>query len=119
MFVPVGHSLLLVEIPLTDTFVVTGPGGAGMLGSTVRTSALVDALRPLWGAVSPSLCSDQSSQALDTAIANSSDILSRGMLAPGETCDSTSVGVAFTGTTPYAGALPLATNPCPADAGTD
>jgi hypothetical protein len=110
---------LWVEIPLTDTFVLTGPGGAGMLGGTVRTSALVDALRPLWGTVTHILCSAQSSQAADTAVAQSSDILSTGMLAPGEACDSTSIGVAFTGSAPYTGALPLITNPCAADAGTD
>jgi hypothetical protein len=122
MLVTVGRTPtpVWVEIPLTDTFVVRSVGGAGMLGGIVRTSALVDSLRPLWGAVAQPLCSGPSSQAIDTAISQSSDILPRGMLAPGEACDSTSVGVAFTGSAPYAGGLPPpTTNPCAADAGTD
>jgi hypothetical protein len=120
MLVPVKPTPQWIEIPLADTFVVTGPDGAGMLGSTARTSALVDALRPVWGAAAHALCSDEPSlRAIDMGIGLSADILSRGMLAPGEACDSTSVGVAFTGSAPYSGALPPVTNPCAADAGTD
>ena len=107
-----------LEFPIHDTFVVQ-KGNQGVLGAVAPTTEIISAYQAVAGAVSPSLCSGSAFQSIAQQIEDASDIQSNGSDVPGLPCDSISIGMTFTGSTPYAGPLPVVNNPCVSDAGTD
>lgn len=108
-----------LEFPIHDVF-VTGQGGSGgVLAAVAPATGIVMGLQAVAGNISVSLCSGSAFQSIASQIEQTSDILSSGTSDPGVECDSISIGMTFTGSTPYSGSLPPVNNPCVVDAGTD
>jgi hypothetical protein len=104
-----------LEFPIRDAYVaMTGSGG--VLGAVAPTSGVVSAMQAVAGAISLSLCAGSAFQSIAQQIEQASDILLDGSNVPAQPCGAISMGIKFTGYSPFNGAFPVANNPCAVDA---
>jgi hypothetical protein len=105
-----------LQFPIWDTYVVTN-GSGGFLGAVAPTPGVINGLQAVAGAISTSLCSGSAFQSIAQQIAQGSDILTDGTNVAGTSCNAISVGLKFTGASPFNGVFPVVHNPCVVDAG--
>jgi hypothetical protein len=104
-----------LTFPIQDTYVQMN-GSGGVLAAVAPTPGLINGMQQVAGAISLSLCSGSAFQSIAQQIQQASDILPDGLNTSGVSCSAISLGVKFSGSSPFNGVFPVVKNLC-ADAG--
>ena len=100
-----------LEFPIRDAHVAMN-GSGGVLAAVAQTTGVINGLQAVAGAISTSLCSGAAFQSIAQQIEQASDIMTDGTNPIATPCNAISIGLEFTGSSPFNGVFPVVGNPC-------